>query len=486
MLEGRKCTSSSPATVRAEAGRYHRTMPSRPGPPPLRPPRVPRTARALALLALTFALAGCGARGPRPDVLLVLVDTLRADRIGAYGYPKPTSPTLDALAAEGLVFERAVSASTWTKPAVASLFTALLPSEHGIVRQLRERDPELLTQALPHSLPTLAERFRADGYRTFAAVRQPNLLAQMGFDRGFDVYDLPPHGDAFALVDRLLARLDEAERGEPVFLYLHLLDVHWPYDEMLPGLAPETFGPLAESERAWVDRAAVRRARRHGWGHGDWPTMAARYDHGVAYADAAIGRLFEGLRARGRWDRTLVAVTSDHGEGFLEHGRFEHNFEPYEEVARIPLLVRPPAGAGIAAGRRESVVGLADLGPTLLELAGLPGWRGVSGASFAGVARGVEDPARAAVVQMERASALVERGSKLIAERGGKIRYFNLEADPGETRDLGANSCEGPCRASYARLRAIERDLRPPPAPEDVQVEYTPEQLEELRALGYL
>ena len=155
-------------------------------------------------------------------------------------------------------------------------------------------------------------------------------------------------------------------------------------------------------------------------------------------------------------------------------------------MARIPLLVRPPAGAGIAAGRRGSVVGLADLGAALLELAGLPGWRGVSGASFAGVARGVEDPTRAAVVQMERASALVERGSKLIAERGGKIRYFDLEADPGETRDLGATSCEGPCRASYARLKAIERDLRPPPSPEDVQVEYTPEQLEELRALGYL
>ena len=464
----------APRAAAATPHRYHRPM-------------RPTTATLLGLvLGLALGLAACDVRGPRPDVVLVLVDTLRADRLGAYGYALPTSPRLDAVAAEGLVFERAYSASTWTKPAVASLFTALMPAEHGIVRQLREGDPELLTQVVPHSLPTLAERFRADGYRTVAVVRQPNMLPQMGFARGFDVYDAPAHEDAFALVERLLARLDEDERGRPVFLYLHLLDVHWPYDEMLPSLAPDAFGPLSESEWAWMDRPTVRRAKRHGWRQVDWPTITARYDHGVAFVDAAIGRLVEGLTERGRWDRTLLAVTSDHGEGFLEHGRFEHNYEPYQEVARIPLLLRPPAGSGIAPGRRESVVGLADLGPTLLELAGLAPWRRVSGASFAAIARGAEEPERVALVQMERASALVGPRTKLIAERLGRVRFYDLDADPAEKEDLGVAGCEGPCRAALARLRALERDLRKPPPPEDVPVEYTPEQLEELRALGYL
>lgn len=437
-------------------------------------------------LGLALAAAGCAPRGPRPDVVLVLVDTLRADHLGAYGYPHPTSPAIDALAGEGVLFERAISASTWTKPAVASLFTALQPTEHGIVRQLRENDPELVSQVLPRSLPTLAERFRAARYRTIAAVRQPNLLAQMGFGRGFDVYDAPAHGDAFALVDGLLARLDEVDAERPVFLYLHLLDVHWPYDEMLPGVDPAAFGPLDPGERAWVERAAVRRARRRGYRDLHWPTMIARYDHGIRFADAAIGRLVDGLRARSRWESTIFAVTADHGEGFLEHGRFEHSYEPYQEVARIPLVVRAGASHPAAKGRRETVVGLADLGPTLLELAGRSPWRRVSGRSFAEVVGGVEDPGRSALVQMERASALVGSRTKLILGRNGGLRFFDLESDPGEKVNLAARSCEGPCRDALAELKRREAALRPPPPTDAARVVYSPEQLEELRALGYL
>jgi arylsulfatase A-like enzyme len=453
----------------------------------LRAPWTARPARRLlGFVALAAGAAACAPSGPRPDVVLVLVDTLRADHLGAYGYARPTSPTIDALAAEGVVFERAISASTWTKPAVASLFTALQPTEHGIVRQLRENDPELVSQVLPRSLPTLAERFRAARYRTIAAVRQPNLLAQMGFGRGFDVYDAPAHGDAFALVDRLLARLDEVEGDRPVFLYLHLLDVHWPYDEMLPGVDPDAFGALDPDERAWVDRAAVRRARRRGYRELDWPTMIARYDHGVRFADAAIGRLFDGLRERARWESTIVAVTADHGEGFAEHGRFEHSYEPFQEVARIPLVLRLGAGGPRAAGRRATVVGLADLGPTLLELSGQSPWRRVSGRSFASVALGAEQPERAALVQMERASALVGSRHSLILGRNGGVRFFDLEADPAEKVNLAAGGCSGPCREALAELRRREAALKPPPPTDAVRVDYTPEQLEELRALGYL
>ena len=465
----------APRAAAATPHRYHRPM-------------RPTTATLLGLvLGLALGLAACDVRGPRPDVVLVLVDTLRADRLGAYGYALPTSPRLDAVAAEGLVFERAYSASTWTKPAVASLFTALMPAEHGIVRQLREGDPELLTQVVPHSLPTLAERFRADGYRTVAVVRQPNMLPQMGFARGFDVYDAPAHEDAFALVERLLARLDEDERGRPVFLYLHLLDVHWPYDEMLPSLAPDAFGPLSESEWAWMDRPTVRRAKRHGWRQVDWPTITARYDHGVAFVDAAIGRLVEGLTERGRWDRTLLAVTSDHGEGFLER-----------RPLRAQLRAVPGGGAH----------------PPAAAAAGGLGHRARSAGERRRPRRPRPDPARArrprslaAGLGRELRRDRARRGGAGARRAGadGARQRARRSADEADRRAPGTGALLRPRRRSGReggpRRRGVRRTVPAPPSrgsapssatcgkpppPEDVAVEYTPEQLEELRALGYL
>jgi arylsulfatase A-like enzyme len=454
-------------------------------------------ARSRGLIVLSslivFTLPACTRRASSPHVVLIVVDTLRADHLGAYGYRYPTSPSIDALASRGVIFDRAYSPGTWTKPAIASLFTALLPSEHGILWQLKEDDPEVLNQGLHPSLPTLAERFRAAGHRTIGVVQQPNLPRALGFARGFDVYDQTSRGDAFAQVARLLERVDAASgsRGasSPLFLYLHLLDVHWPYDEQLPGIPLDAFGAIAADERIPFERAAIRKARRRDFAGVDWPTLRARYDHGVAWTDAAVGRLVAGLEARGLLSNALVALTSDHGEGFFEHGRFEHNYDPYEEVARIPLIVRFPDGRGVAPGRRGSVVGLADLGPTLLDLAGLPRWTGTSGRSFANVVRGGEDPDRVALVQAERSSAVVGLGFKAIVDRNGRdgrVRYFDLRRDPGERLDLAANVCEEPCRAAVARLRAIERELREPPPKMAAPETLSPEQLEELRALDYL
>jgi len=255
---------------------------------------------------------------------------------------------------------------------------------------------------------------------------------------------------------------------------------------VLADLPLDTFGPIDPDVRLHEDRAEVRRARRRGFAPGPGPSVGARYDHGVAWTDRAIGRLVDGLRASGRWDRTLFVVTSDHGEGLLERGQLEHTYAPYEEVAAIPLIVRAPPGTAAPPGERRSVVSLADVGPTLVELAGLPAWTGVSGRSFAGVVAGREDERRTALIETEKARALRTATGKLIVASGSAPEFYDLAADPDEERNLAEPQCTGPCREHLALLRRIDQGLRPPALAEGEGIRYTDEDLADLRALGYL
>jgi arylsulfatase A-like enzyme len=308
----------------------------------------------------------------------------------------------------------------------------------------------------------------------------------MGFARGFEVYRHLTKVDDFALVDTLIRELDAAGERRPVFAYLHLLDVHWPYDEVLADLPLDAFGALADDDRLHEDRTAVRRSRRHGFRDADALTVGARYDHGVAWTDRAVGRLVDGLRARGRWERTCFVVTSDHGEGLLERGHLEHTYAPYQEVSAIPLVVRVPPGSGVAPGQRRSVVSLVDVGPTLVELAGLPAWKEVSGKSFAGILAGVEDARRAALIETDKTRALRTATGKLIVPRGRALEFYDLASDPLEQRNLAVPACAGPCREHLARLRRLDDGLREPALAEGAGIRYAQEDVEELRALGYL
>ncbi len=434
-------------------------------------------------VALFLPLAACQPPARPPDVIVVLIDTLRADRLGAAGYPLPTTPAIDAVARQGVYFTRAYSAATWTKPAIASLFTALHPSEHGIRRQLRETGPKVRSQRLPDSLPTLAEQFRAGGWTTLATVRQVNLRKKYGFSRGFDEWEMPRGADAFAMVDAFLASLDRAGSERPVFGYLHVIDVHWPYVERLPDLAEDAFGAIGPEDRGHVAREAIQAARREKFAGFDVAALAAAYDHGVAFTDRAIGRLVEGLRERGRWSDTIFVVTSDHGEGFLEHGRLEHTFAPFEEVARIPLVVHLPQRRMPPPGERRSIVSLTDLGPTLVELAGLPAWEGVSGRSFAAVVAGREEFGRSAWIESEDARAL-RRGDTKLMRRWRRVHFWDLAADPGERHNLAVDGCTGPCAEEHRALQAMADSMRLPPTPDGAVA--APDEVQSLRELGYL
>ena len=329
--------------------------------------------RCSLLAGLVFAMAGC-TPGERPDVLLVVVDTLRADRLGSYGYAAETSPQLDAFAAGGVVFERALAASTLTAPSHASLMTSRWVGEHaiGTSNGTSRLDGE----------PTLAATLAAAGYETAAFVSNFVLRRYIGLDVGFDLYDdeLPDveanrpiyrERKAAETTERALAWL--ASRGErPIFLFVHYQDPHGPYaapppfDERFPELLVEAEPPLdvlpgQKGPGGIPAYQALPDERRPS-------AYKRRYAQEIASFDAELGRLLAAVRARGR--PLVAAVTSDHGESMGEVGYwFQHGHASTPDLGRVPLVLQAP---GLAPGRRSELVHHVDLMPTLLDLAGLP------------------------------------------------------------------------------------------------------------------
>ncbi|MBM3985236.1 MAG: sulfatase, partial [Planctomycetes bacterium] len=340
--------------------------------------------RALFAGVLASVLAACGPAEPRrPDVLLIVVDTLRADHLSAWGYARPTSPRLDALAADALRFTHAQTPRAKTLPAVASLLTGLYPHDHGV------RDN---ATRIPDDVPLLAEALAGAGYRTAAVVG--NFVLQdvrSGLARGFDRWDdslpdldgVPPDGvpqrRATSLTDAALAELQDLTAGnQPWLLYLHYMDPHGLYDpppehRLFDGAPPEPLpepGPPGALHQRRLAEFNVPPDCRLPDGRIDVAAVRARYDGEIRYADAQIGRVLDALAAAGRLDDTLVVVVSDHGEALGGHDYwFEHGFYAYEDTCRVPLLVRGP---GLRRGTCEADVSLVDLAPTMLDLLGLP------------------------------------------------------------------------------------------------------------------
>jgi arylsulfatase A-like enzyme len=356
---------------------------------------MPRALVSLSSLALVFAAACGGEQTERhPDVLFLVVDTLRADHLGCYGYERPTSPVIDSLAEGGTVLTRTSSQAPWTLPSMSSMITSRYFTAH---RDFPEAES-----------PTLAETFQAGGYHTIGVVGNTLLEPQLGFGRGFDEYLVTP-GDFPKLLDHLRDPLDAAVEDDeraPLFLYFHAFDPHAPYvahpeyDEVLPlgaapAIAPEgwqeemlkTHGPQPPADDPEWARALAQLDRRR-----------ALYDQEVRFADEHVGVLLQMLEERGVSDDLLIVLVSDHGEGLWEHlspapaerliafppdhlffGGHGHDLS--EQALRTPFVLRGP---GVPAGARfDEPVENIDLFPTLLSLCALPRPGGLHGVDLA-------------------------------------------------------------------------------------------------------
>jgi arylsulfatase A-like enzyme len=304
------------------------------------------------------------ATGARKAPLLViyLVDTLRADHTGVYGYARRTTPELDAFARDGVVFDQAIVHASWTKPSVASILTSRLPGQH---RAVQLRDP------LDPSNVTVAQRLSEKGWATGAAIANSVIYAaESEFDRGFELF-AGLHGEddrpskltgADVVVDTALAWL-KARRGLPTFLYVHTMDPHVPYAPPPP--FDQMFEPHpTEGHPAQDPRTDYKEPV-------DRDRIIAQYDGDIAFGDREFGRFVRELKAAGVYDDALVVFLSDHGEEFLDHGRWLHGRSVFDELVRVPLVVKFPGNQGAGTRVAEQVQGV-DVVPTLLEAAGLP------------------------------------------------------------------------------------------------------------------
>jgi arylsulfatase A-like enzyme/Flp pilus assembly protein TadD len=427
--------------------------------------------RRWALFLCLYSALAFGAAAPRPNVILITLDTTRADRMGFLGSTRGLTPNLDAMAKQGVVFARAYSHVPLTTASHTTILTGTFPqfnhvNDFGI--------------PLSNRLPYLPDLLRPRGYHTGAFVGSlildPLDGTAPGFDRGFDVYDagfhLRRHGaDRYTTVERragdvvehALAWLSQLENG-PFFLWIHLYDAHDPYDP------PEPFKTRYASEP---------------------------YDGEIAYADSAVGKLLDALRKHGLYDETMIAVMADHGESLGAHGENTHGIFLYDETLHVPLLIKLPLNR--SAGRRlETRVGLVDVAPTILQESGIPVPKDVQGESLLRMLTPASPGGRAAHATPEDRPTYAETDyphrafgwSSLRALRTGKYLYvqaperelYDQVTDPAETRNLAAGA-----KAVADTLGFKLDELRQKTSQTLVELaKPDPEQARKLQALGYV
>ena len=299
---------------------------------------------------------------PNPNIVLYLIDTLRADHLGCYGYERPVSPRIDAFAERAVLFEHAVAQSSWTRSSMASIFTGRWPPAHGTNGR---------SDRLSAAAQTLPERLQAVGYRTAAFVTNPNLTAGFGFDQGFDDFAYLTEEAGSDVVHRAAVEWLGAEADDrPFFLYLHTLDPHAPYtapETFRQRMAPRVAAATAQRSMRIVDDLQAGRIEATETIAAD---LSALYDAEIAFNDQSFGALLDELEARGLFEDALLILASDHGEEFHEHGNWQHGRALHGESIDVPLIVKLPRDRG---GRRIAQrVQHVDLLPTVLAYLGLP------------------------------------------------------------------------------------------------------------------
>jgi arylsulfatase A-like enzyme len=504
-----------------------------PQPGAARPPLRHALALALAAPIVVGAVLASARELPLPpsrpsagtasqsNIVLVVMDTVRADHMSVYGYARQTTPWLKELAREATLYRRAMAPANFTLPSHASIFTGLYARSHGAIWF-----PPRSSNALPldGKFETLAEILRRQGYRTFAAVANAVFLRRdYGITQGFELFDVREPAPCVPLsarhglrpaVRRALAalaptyRLDErlrdaaaitgdaialaqASAGAPFFLFLNYMDAHEPY------APPPPFDTLFSGKRSRLTyrdyvrmtnevvggRRAIREEERE--------QFVARYDGGIAYIDQELRRLADFLKARGLWENTIFVVTSDHGESFGEHHFVGHAQSLYQPELHVPLLIRYP---GQRAPRVvDTLVSLVDLMPTILEAAGIAVPAGLHGRSLLEpeqldgrtvFAEAYTDSELAKLRPRHPDSqyAVFEGGFKLIYSAGGAEELYDLASDPQEERNLaGANGA-----ASQALRRRLHQWIESVPLQVKLPKQADPKALERLRNLGYI
>lgn len=440
----------------------------------------------LAWLMILGMLLGCETERSAPrGVILIVVDTLRADAVGCYGGPEGITPQIDRWAAEGLRFDQAVAHSPWTLPSTASILTGLFPAKHGAGGNLAGD-----FWGLDPGTTTLAERLFAAQVRTQAVTNGAFLTPVFGLERGFENWDHDPGSnsqirrseDTIRAAIQWLATLGQ---DETFFLYLHLFDPHMNYDPPRSTRGRRTGDYHGALSAPFGELLAIRDGDLKIDAPGrDW--VRGIYHEEVEAVDLTLAVLADWLQNTGLERETLLILTADHGEEFWEHDEFEHGHSFYEELVRIPLILRPPGG--LAAGQMvPAQVTQADLAPTILRAFGVPGAAELDGQSLLDEdlrARPLPAPTPAPLAgllyspQGDGGALRADQWKAVFWESGERL-LFDLQQDPGEEVNLAEQQPD-----RLAEMDSLWRALAPHSRGQSIQLDE--EARDRLRALGYL
>ncbi|MFT4540884.1 MAG: arylsulfatase A-like enzyme [Planctomycetota bacterium] len=471
--------------------------------------RNPRTSSARRLYIATSGLAlfalACSPEAPaarsgdvpsgsratssveRPNLILISLDTLRADRLGCYGYDRPTSPAIDKWSARGVRFANTISESSWTLPSTMTMFTGVPPSVHGVIKRRK---------SLPETLPTVFEVLAQRGYRTFGFTAGAFVKGHRGFNRGFEEYQDEPV-DFRTVLEQAQARIESFDEDEAYALFLHTFDVHCPYHP------PTTY----------IDQFRTRPTDDHldteaGCGNmgdpifndldlnaGQARFLSDQYDAGIRWVDDAIAEFQSFLDARNELSRTVLVLTSDHGEEFMEHGRIGHQRTLNIETLRIPLIVLAPQ---LEPHVVEAGASLSDVMPTILELLDVGPPASVLGHSLVPLALGL-DPSWAdralhsEIDYLAKLRSVIYRGQHFIEDRGAGASnfpegvtklFFDMKNDPEEMINLAPERADS-VNELAALISSYYKTLDQVDVGQAGTIEMSDEDVRELEALGY-
>ncbi|MAJ61667.1 MAG: hypothetical protein CBC48_18155 [bacterium TMED88] len=446
-------------------------------------------ARSLLVLGIA-AWVACDSAPPSlpegessPLIVFIIIDTLRADHVGAYGAAEDLTPNIDALAREGVVFENAIASSSWTRSSIASMITSRYPTKLGVLGR---------SDAIPASAVTLAEVLKERGFTTQGIVTNSNAGKSFGFDQGFDRFIFPEktqgHSEdaqtfvAEGVTETALELLDATPRGEPTFLYLHYQDPHDPYLPH-PGFS-DAKGPEGRFNGSRNDLNALDNTPLSEISQSDLDHIRNLYSGEVAYCDYWIGELIRGLESRGLLKDTMIIITSDHGEGLWDHGVRDHGRDLYEEMIRVPLIVWTSSEENRGDRLPEPVSHL-DLAPTILGALGIPIPAAFEGVDLSSAISGQPQQERAVYSELSLDGADLKAarhsGLKLIrgkpfAKPSRTVELYDLKKDPGETENFAAVARDDAthleadlshweklqekdrARAEYVNLSALDED----------------------------
>ncbi len=435
-----------------------------------------------ALAAGYLAVHALASSDQGPNVIVILIDTLRADHLGCYGYERETSPNIDIFAAEAVLFKNAISPSSWTSPAVASFFTGQYPHVMGYEDQAVVLDEKFLC---------IAEILRTRGYATKGVISHVYVSGELGFGQGFDSFDeenAQGHGHVSSpsVTDKGIEFINEF-KDDKFFLFLHYFDPHCDYIlHDAYDFYPDYAGSLYSGQPIQDLRAAARKMNDD-----DVRYLNALYDTEIRFTDEHVGRLFDHLKATGLYDDALIVIVADHGEEFLDRGNawVGHTRTVYQELVHVPFMIKPP-GEGDACVI-DTYVSLLDFMPTVVASAGLEVPAGYEHDGLAIDISGESEHLRSVVMTETKRwgthRGVIESGWKLLHDPTARtFRLYNLEDDPGELKDISEANDDVTRRLKTAlfewdydvRMKRSKFRVRHP--------KLSTQQVEKLKSLGYI